>query len=143
MECYEKGILSKEDLDGIELTWGNVPAMFRIAEKIAHREGIGNLLAEGIRIASMKIGKDSEKFAMHCKGVEWGVGGAGNNRNKRETFCYVMSDHGGVHLYGTNIEGQNRTAIADSLTICRPQARPGAAKYNNFPGVRKLDGTYR
>ena len=118
MECYEKGILSKEDLDGIELTWGNVPAMFRMAEKIARREGIGNLLAEGIRIASMRIGKDSEKFAMHCKGVEWGVGGAGNNRNKRETFCYVMSDHGGVHLYGTNIEGQNRTAIADSLTIC-------------------------
>jgi len=118
MECYEKGILTKNDLDGIELTWGNVPAMFKMVEKIVHRDGIGNLLAEGIRIASAKIGKGSEKFAMHCKGVEWGVGGAGNNRDKRETFCYVMSDHGGVHLYGTNIDGQNRFAVADSITIC-------------------------
>jgi aldehyde:ferredoxin oxidoreductase len=92
--------------------------MFKIVEKIVHRDGIGNLLAEGIRIASAKVGKGSEKFAMHCKGVEWGVGGAGNNRDKRETFCYVMSDHGGVHLYGTNIDGQNRFAVADSITIC-------------------------
>jgi aldehyde:ferredoxin oxidoreductase len=118
MECYEKGILTKDDLDGVELTWGNVPAMFKMVDKIVRREGIGDLLAEGVRIASAKVGKNSEKFAMHCKGVEWGVGGAGNNRDKRETFCYVMSDHGGVHLYGTNIEGQNRTAVADSVTIC-------------------------
>jgi aldehyde:ferredoxin oxidoreductase len=118
MECYEKGILTKDDLDGVDLTWGNVPAMFKMVEKIVQREGIGDLLAQGIRIASEKVGKGSDKFAMHCKGVEWGVGGAGNNRDRRETFCYVMSDHGGVHLYGTNIEGQNRTAIADSITIC-------------------------
>ena len=118
MECYEKGILTKNDLDGIELTWGNVPAMFKMVEKIVQRDGIGDLLAEGIRIASAKVGKGSEKFAMHCKGVEWGVGGAGNNRDKRETQCYVMSDHGGVHLYGPNIETQNRFAISDSITIC-------------------------
>ncbi len=118
MECYEKGILTKEDLDGVDLTWGNVPAMFEMVNKIRRREGIGDLLAEGIRIASEKIGKGSEKFAMHCKGVEWGVGGAGNNRDSRETFCYVMSDHGGAHLYGTTVEGQNRFAVSDSLTVC-------------------------
>jgi aldehyde:ferredoxin oxidoreductase len=118
MECYEKGILTKDDLGGVELTWGNVPAMFKMVDKIVRREGIGDLLAEGVRIASAKVGKGSEKFAMHCKGVEWGVGGAGNNRDKRETFCYVMSDHGGVHLYGTSVDGQNRTAVADSVTIC-------------------------
>ena len=118
MECYEKGILTKEDLNGIELSWGNVPAMFQMVKDIVNREGIGDLFAEGIRIAAEEVGKDSDKFAMHCKGVEWGVGGAGNNRNTRETFCYVMSDHGGVHLYGTTIPGQNRTTIADCLTIC-------------------------
>jgi aldehyde:ferredoxin oxidoreductase len=118
MECYEKGILTKEDLDGVELTWGNVPAMFKMVRKIVLRDGIGDLLAEGIRIASEKVKKGSDKFAMHCKGVEWGVGGAGNNRDQRETFCYVMSDRGGVHLYGTSIEGQNNFAIADSLTMC-------------------------
>ncbi len=118
MECYEKGILTEEDLDGVKLTWGNVPAMFKIVRKIVRRDGIGDLLAEGIRIASEKIGRESDKFAMHCKGVEWGVGGAGNNRDQRETFCYVMSDRGGVHLYGTTIEGQNNFAIADALTMC-------------------------
>ena len=118
MECYEKGILKKEDLGGIDLTWGNVPAMFEMVRKIVRREGIGDLLANGIRMASEQIGKGSEKFAMHCKGVEWGVGGVGNNRDQRETYCYVMSDHGGVHMYGTTIEGQDSTAIADSLTMC-------------------------
>jgi aldehyde:ferredoxin oxidoreductase len=118
MECYEKGILTKEDLDGVELNWGDVNAMFKMVRKIVRRDGIGNLLAEGIRISSEKVGKGSDKFAMHCKGVEWGVGGAGNNRDQRETFCYVMSDRGGVHLYGTNIEGQDNFAIADSLTLC-------------------------
>ena len=118
MECYEKEILTKEDLDGIELAWGNVPAMFEMVQKIVGREGIGDLLADGIRIASQKVGKGSDGFAMHCKGVEWGVGGAGNNRDQRETFCYVMSDHGGVHLYGPTLDGQNDFAVADNLTIC-------------------------
>jgi len=89
-----------------------------MVKKVVRREGIGDLLAEGIRIASEKVGKGANRFAMHCKGLEWGVGGAGNNRNQRETFCYVMSDRGGSHLYGTTIEGQNRFAIADSLTMC-------------------------
>jgi aldehyde:ferredoxin oxidoreductase len=118
MECYEKGILTKQDLDGIELTWGNLPAMFKMVKKIVRRDGVGNLLADGIRIASEKVGKGSEKFAMHCKGVEWGVGGAGNNRDQRETFCYVMSDHGGVHLYGPTIDAQNNFIVADTMTTC-------------------------
>jgi len=119
--------LTKKDLGGIDLAWGNVPAMFEMTKKIIRREGIGDLLAEGIRIASKKIGKGSEKFAMHCKGVEWGVGGAGNNRDQRETFCYVMSDHGGVHTYGPTIEGQNKFAISDSLTICLRHISIGTA----------------
>jgi aldehyde:ferredoxin oxidoreductase len=118
MECYEKGLLTIQDLDGIELTWGNIDAMFEMVRKIVNREGIGDVLAEGIRLASRTVGQNSDKFAMHCKGVEWGVGGAGNNRDQRETFCYVMSDRGGVHLYGTTIEGQDNFAIADGLTIC-------------------------
>ncbi len=118
MECYEKGILTREDLGGVELTWGNVPAMFEMVQKIIQRKGIGNLLADGIRVASEKVGRGSDKFAMHCKGVEWGVGGAGNNRDQRETFCYVMSDRGGVHLYGTSVDGQNNFAISDLLTMC-------------------------
>lgn len=70
MECYENGILTKEDLDGIELTFGNSDAVLKLIEKIAKREGIGNLLADGTARAAQKIGKGSEKYSMNVKGQE-------------------------------------------------------------------------
>jgi aldehyde:ferredoxin oxidoreductase len=70
MECYEKGILTNEDLDGLELTWGNTQAMDVLIKKIAFREGVGDLLAEGTRIASQKVGRGSESYAIHIKGLE-------------------------------------------------------------------------
>jgi len=70
MECYEAGILTQEDTDGIELVWGSADAMLAMIHKIAKREGIGNLLADGVKKASEKIGKGSEKFALHVKGQE-------------------------------------------------------------------------
>jgi len=56
IECYEKGILTKEDTGGLELRWGNVEAVRALFRKIAHREGIGDLLAEGVKRASEKRG---------------------------------------------------------------------------------------
>lgn len=70
MECYEKGILTKEDTDGLELKFGNAEATFALIKKIAYREGLGALLAEGVKRASAKVGKGSEKFAIHVKGME-------------------------------------------------------------------------
>jgi aldehyde:ferredoxin oxidoreductase len=70
MECFERGLLSRRDTDGIELTWGNTKAMIELLEKIRKREGIGDLLADGVKVASEKIGSDSEKFAIHVKGLE-------------------------------------------------------------------------
>jgi aldehyde:ferredoxin oxidoreductase len=70
MECYEKGILTKDETDGLELKFGNVEATFTLINKIARREGFGALLAEGVKRASKKIGKGSEKFAIHVKGME-------------------------------------------------------------------------
>ena len=70
MECYEKGILTKKDTDGLELKFGNVQATFSLIEKIARREGLGALLAEGVKKAAQKTGKGSEKFAIHVKGME-------------------------------------------------------------------------
>jgi aldehyde:ferredoxin oxidoreductase len=70
MECYEKGILTQEDTGGIELKFGNVQAVFAMIEKIAKREGLGALLAEGVKKASKQVGKGSEKFAIHVKGME-------------------------------------------------------------------------
>ncbi|HEX7620523.1 MAG TPA: aldehyde ferredoxin oxidoreductase family protein [Anaerolineales bacterium] len=70
MECYEKGIFNKKDTDGLDLKFGNVEATFTLIDKIAHRQGLGALLAEGVKRASKKIGKGSEKFAIHVKGME-------------------------------------------------------------------------
>ena len=70
MECYEKGVLSKDDFDGISLDWGDRKAIVQLTEKILNREGIGDLLADGVKIASEKIGKGSEEFAMHVGGQE-------------------------------------------------------------------------
>jgi len=68
MELYEKGLITKKDTDGIELTWGNKEAALQMLDKIIKREGIGDLLAEGVKHASKKFGKGSEKFAYHVKG---------------------------------------------------------------------------
>ncbi len=68
IECYENGILTKSDTDGIELTWGNTEAIITVLEKMIRREGLGDLLAEGAQIAAARIGRGAEKFAMHVGG---------------------------------------------------------------------------
>ncbi|HSB67158.1 MAG TPA: aldehyde ferredoxin oxidoreductase family protein, partial [Anaerolineales bacterium] len=71
MECYEKGILTKADTDGIDLKFGNIEAVFAMIKKIGLREGkLGELLAQGVRRASQQVGKGSEKFAIEVKGME-------------------------------------------------------------------------
>lgn len=70
MECFEKGILTKKDTDGESLTWGNEEAAKRLMKKIVSREGLGDLLAVGVKRAAEIIGKGSEKFASHIKGME-------------------------------------------------------------------------
>ena len=69
MECYEKGLVTKEDLGGIDLTWGNLEAICALLKKIANREGIGDALADGLKFAPAKIGKGTEKYAITSKGV--------------------------------------------------------------------------
>ena len=71
MECYEKGIFTKADTDGIELKFGNIEAVFAMIKKIAYRQGkIGSLLALGTKRAAQQVGKGSEKFTIHVKGME-------------------------------------------------------------------------
>jgi len=70
MEATEKGILSREDTDGIPMDWGNHDSMLRMLHKIAHREGFGDVLADGVKKASERVGKGSEEFALQVKGLE-------------------------------------------------------------------------
>ena len=68
MECYENGLIGMEETDGIELTWGNGKAVVALTEKIGRREGFGAVLADGVKKAAERIGKGSEKYAMHVGG---------------------------------------------------------------------------
>jgi aldehyde:ferredoxin oxidoreductase len=70
MECFENGLLTSEDTDGLELRFGNGDAMVRLVEKIARREGFGDLLAEASKRAALSIGKGAEEYAMEVKGQE-------------------------------------------------------------------------
>ena len=70
MDCYENGILTRSELGGIDAHFGNSEALLQLLEKIGKREGIGDILAEGVRIAGQKIGKGAEKLAQHIKGLE-------------------------------------------------------------------------
>ena len=69
-ECYQRGLLTKEDTDGLGLEWGNAEAWLKMEEKLAYREGIGDLLADGVKEASRRLGKSSEEFALHMKGQD-------------------------------------------------------------------------
>jgi aldehyde:ferredoxin oxidoreductase len=68
MECYERGLITREDTDGIELTWGNAEAIVAMVEKVAKREGFGALLADGSQKAAERIGKGAEKYAVAIRG---------------------------------------------------------------------------
>jgi aldehyde:ferredoxin oxidoreductase len=70
MECYEKNIISKEDTGGLELNWGNSSILPELIKKIAFREGIGDLLAKGVKETANILGKGSSEFAIHGKGLE-------------------------------------------------------------------------
>jgi len=70
MECFENGILTKADTDGLELRFGNAEALLALVPKMARREGFGAVLADGAKRAAAKIGKGAERFALHVKGQE-------------------------------------------------------------------------
>ena len=99
MECYERGVLTKADTEGIELTFGNADALLRLIPMIAQRKGkIGNLLAEGVKSASEKIGRDSWKWAMaNSKGLE--QSGVELRSQKGYSLAFATNMRGPDHLW--------------------------------------------
>lgn len=71
MDLYEREILSLQDTGGLPLRWGNVEAAIVLLEQIARREGLGDLLAEGVREAAQRIGDGAERYAFHSKGLDF------------------------------------------------------------------------
>jgi aldehyde:ferredoxin oxidoreductase len=98
MECYEKGILTKKECDGLELNFGNMEAAFKLMHKIAYRESIGDILAEGLNQAAKKINKGSEKFAMQVKGLEYPA--YEPRGSPAFALLYAITDRGACHRRG-------------------------------------------
>lgn len=96
MECFEKGILSKSDAEGREILFGDADTMVDLVHKIGNREGIGNLLAEGTRIMSRRLGRGSERFAMQVKGME--LPAYDCRATKITGLAYATANRGGDHI---------------------------------------------
>jgi aldehyde:ferredoxin oxidoreductase len=96
MECYEHGIITKEMTGGIELTWGNADAVVRMVHMIGRREGIGDLLAEGVKRAAARLGEPAAPFALHVKGQELPMH---DPRGKKGlSLAYAISPTGADHM---------------------------------------------
>ena len=120
MECFEKGLITKEDTGGLELNFGNGAAMVEFLKKFSLREDIGDVFAEGVMRASQKIGQGSEHFAMHIKGLE--MTGYDARTLKTCALGYAVSRRGADHQrhgsYGHDLGGK----------VDRYKAEPGKGK---------------
>jgi aldehyde:ferredoxin oxidoreductase len=96
MECYERGLLSQKDLDGIDLRFGSQNAVMKILPMMAYREGIGDLFAQGVKLVSQKIGQGSEEFAMHVKGLAYPAYRPGVS-SLSFALAYAVADRGACH----------------------------------------------
>ncbi|PMB74538.1 aldehyde ferredoxin oxidoreductase [Candidatus Bathyarchaeota archaeon] len=100
-ELFQRSILTKDDLDGLELKWGNAEAFATLAKKIAFRDGIGDLLAEGTYRAALKISKmkgvDVLQYAVQSKGIGIGAHGIRSGKDYPESYSYACSVQGGDH----------------------------------------------
>jgi aldehyde:ferredoxin oxidoreductase len=97
-ELFERGIISAEQLDGLTPTWGDDKVLFTLIKKVAAREGVGNILAEGTVRAGKIFGKGAEYYAMAAKGLE--LPGYEPRAAKAHGLGYATSNIGGSHMYG-------------------------------------------
>jgi aldehyde:ferredoxin oxidoreductase len=95
-EAAENGLISSKEADGLDLSWGNEKTIIALTEKIAHREGIGDLLAEGSLRAAQKIGKGAERYAIHVKGME--ASGQDPRPQQSVGLTYATNVRGADHL---------------------------------------------
>jgi aldehyde:ferredoxin oxidoreductase len=101
IECYERGLITKKDTDGVEMTWGNHKAIVAMTEKLAQRQGFGDVLADGVKVAAEKIGKGADKYAIHVGGQELAA------HDPKHSFhfatSYRMDPTPGRHFVGSEL----------------------------------------
>ncbi len=121
MECYERGLIGTQDTGGLDLRFGNAPAMLEMLRRLAAREGFGDLLAEGSKRAALKIGRDSIGFAMQQKGQEVAM------HDPRVKYGHALgiavSPTGADHMHNVHDNGyqtQGGIAELEPLSVIEP-----------------------
>lgn len=128
MECFEKGIIAGSQTDGLAVRFGDVEAFVALANRIARREGVGDLLADGVRRAAQVWGKGSEAFAIQVKGLEWS--GYESRGAPAMMLAYMTADIGAHH---------NRAwAITYDIAQGREKIEGKAAKVIELQHIRPL-----
>ena len=110
IEAYERKLIDKSRTDGLELRWGDPDLVATLLEKMARKEGVGDLLGRGVREASKEV-KGSESFAMHVKGLE--VPMHDPRAFKGMGLQYATSNRGADHLYGYVLRIEQGERIPD------------------------------
>jgi aldehyde:ferredoxin oxidoreductase len=166
MECFEEGIISEKDTDGIRLTFGNGDAMLKVLEKVCVREGFGSVLAEGVRRAAKQIGGGAHKFALEVKGLE--VPAHDPRAHNFLALAYATDQRGAIHTGAADprvegfdlmdmqevrfdvgrsadmvVRGQNYGGILNSLVLCAFSHAGYAQSYSTkeFPGIAAKEVT--
>jgi len=137
MECFQRGLLSRDDTDGIDFTFGNGDTIVKCAHLVGKRDGFGDFLCRGVKAMAEKIGQDSDKFACHVRGLE--PPGHSARALKTMAISYAVSPRGASHHDGRGgseyklgrderltTDGRvllayntsNWTPVRDSLIIC-------------------------
>ena len=118
-ELFQRGILTEKDLDGLKLKWGDADVFAALAKKIAFREGIGDVLAEGAYRAALKIGRmknvDLLPFLVHSKGISIGAHGTRSGKDFPEIVSYACGVQGGDHTSLTGLPLERNSELMEML----------------------------
>ena len=127
-ELFEKGILTTKDTDGLVLKYGDPEPMLKLVEKIGRREGLGDILAEGVKRAAEHIGKGSAHYAMHVKGLE--MPGYEPRSLKALGMNYALGNMGANHCYGYTQQeiGNPKPRLLDAAA---DEGKGDIVKYNH------------
>ena len=139
MESFEQGVLTRADTNGLDLRFGSGPELLAVVEQIGHKEGVGELLSEGSRVAAARTGGGSEAWAMHVKGLEMpgfhpgrlrhlalalAVSPRGACHNKASAYDFDLSDDAAHRAEASEIgravtEAEDFAAVLDSLVLSK------------------------
>ena len=128
IECYENGLIGKEDTGGIVLAWGNTSAIIAMLEKTVRREGFGDVLADGVQRAAERIGKSAEKYAVHIHGQEPGLHDP--RFSPYRGLTYIAHPTPGRHMTASasmRLDGERKLASSPEL-----QAPEGESKHERM-----------